>query len=84
MQRGELAKVGVWHEHIEALALVDVRATVSGHVHQASLLDLPDGLVQGLQVVRDVQVLYTAVGGNLSVGSQAVKREERNEVHDVA
>ena len=34
MQRGELAKVGVAHVHVERLALVNVRAAVCGNVKE--------------------------------------------------
>lgn len=59
VQRRELAEVGVAHVHIERLALVDVGAAVRRHVNQHALLDLPNSLVQLLQVLRDVQVLYS-------------------------
>eukprot|EP00983_Pelagomonas_calceolata_P106986 1159294-Pelagomonas_calceolata.AAC.3 len=68
VQGGELAKVGVRHEHIEALALVDVGTTVRSHVHQGALLDLPHSLVQSLQVVWNVQVLDAAIGCHLRRG----------------
>ena len=65
VQRGQLAEVGVGHEHVERLALVDVGAAVGGHVDEVALLDLPDGLVQSLELLRDVQVTDAAVCGNL-------------------
>eukprot|EP00955_Chlamydomonas_euryale_P118133 366520-Chlamydomonas_euryale.AAC.9 len=64
VQRRELSKVGVGHEHVERLALVDVSAAVGRHVNEHALLDLPNRLVQRLEVVRDVEVLHAAVGGH--------------------
>ncbi len=65
VQGSELAKVGIWHEHVEALALVNVSAAVSCHVNQRSLLDLPHCTVQGLEVLGNVQLLHAAVGSHL-------------------
>ena len=54
VQGGELAKVGVRHVHIEGLRLIDVGASVCGHVHKNPLLDLPYRLVQPLEALRHV------------------------------
>lgn len=53
----ELAKVGVRHVHIEGLALINEGSTVSCHVHQDTLLDLPHSLIQRLQIVWNVKIL---------------------------
>ena len=65
MHAGELAEVGVLHEDVEALALADVGAPVRGHVDDHLLADLPRGLVQVLEVLRDLgDVLHAAVGAD--------------------
>jgi hypothetical protein len=63
VQGRELAKVGVAHVDVEGLGLVDEGTAVCRHVHQHALLDLPDGLVQVLEVVGDVQVLEESRNG---------------------
>ena len=65
VQRSELAEVGVGHEDVEGLALVDVGAAVGRHVDEVALLDLPHRLVQRLELLGDVEVGDAAVGGNL-------------------
>ena len=75
MQRGQLAEVGIGHEDVERLALVDVRAAVGSHVDQVALLDLPDRLVQRLELLGDVQVEHAAVCGDLRErGRDATRR----------
>ena len=84
VQRGELAEVGVGHEDVEGLALVDVRAAVGRHVDEVALLDLPHRLVQRLELLGDVEVGDAAVGGNLRKaggrgqmrGQQVVRMQE--------
>lgn len=49
---------------IETLRLVDEGTTISGHVHQLALLQLPHRLVQRLQFLRNVQTLETGVPSN--------------------
>jgi len=59
---GELGEVHVLHEDVEALALADVGPAVGAHVDDGLLADLPGGLVQLLQVLRDLRdVLHAAV-----------------------
>jgi len=67
VQGSELAKVGVRHEHVEALALINVCTAVGSHVHQGALLDLPHRLVQALELIWNVQFLHAAVGSHLCV-----------------
>ena len=46
---------------VERLTLVDVRTTISGHLDDDALRDLPDRLVQSLYVIGDaVNVLHIA------------------------
>ena len=54
----QFAVVRLGDVYIQRLALIDVRAAVGGHLENGLLGDLPHGLVEGLQVVRnDVDVL---------------------------
>lgn len=53
----QLAKVGIRHVHIEGLWLIYESSTISSHIHQCALLQLPDRLVQGLQVIGNIQPL---------------------------
>mmetsp|Transcript_39014 Transcript_39014/g.91260 ORF Transcript_39014/g.91260 Transcript_39014/m.91260 type:complete len:642 (+) Transcript_39014:465-2390(+) len=55
MHRRELGVVGVRHEDVEALALVDESAAVGGHVDQRAHLQLPAGLVERLEIVGDLR-----------------------------
>lgn len=57
----ELPKSRSLQVDVQALALADERATVGGHVQDFLLADLPDGLVDCLDIVRD--------GGNVLDGS---------------
>ena len=51
--------------HVEALALADVRAAVGSHIENLLLADLPDGLVDLLDVIGDaVDALDGAVVGD--------------------
>ena len=49
----QFAVVRLGDVYIQRLALVDVRAAVGGHLENGLLGDLPHGLVEGFQVVRD-------------------------------
>ena len=40
--------------YVEGLALIDERPTICRHVNQRTLRDLPDGLVQNLQVIGNL------------------------------
>mmetsp|Transcript_72698 Transcript_72698/g.210469 ORF Transcript_72698/g.210469 Transcript_72698/m.210469 type:complete len:319 (+) Transcript_72698:277-1233(+) len=58
---GQLRRGGVHHVDVQRLGLVDVGPPVGRHVEDRALLDLPDGLVQGLDLLGEVQVLHAAV-----------------------
>lgn len=45
VQGGQLPKVWLIHVNIEALALIDVATTISSHVNNSFLLDLPNSPV---------------------------------------
>lgn len=53
MHGGEDGEGRLGNEHVEALALVDESTTVSSHINESSLLDLPNGLVNVLQLLWD-------------------------------
>ena len=80
MQRRQLTAVGVGHVHVERLRLVDEGAAVGGHVHEDALLDLPDRLVDLLEVVGDVQRLDGAVVGDELVLEAGVPEAHLGEV----
>mmetsp|Transcript_10136 Transcript_10136/g.26796 ORF Transcript_10136/g.26796 Transcript_10136/m.26796 type:complete len:333 (+) Transcript_10136:419-1417(+) len=57
----ELGRCRVRHVDVQGLRLVDVHTTIGRHVQDRALHDLPDCLVQVLQLHGQVQVLYAAV-----------------------
>mmetsp|Transcript_43526 Transcript_43526/g.93229 ORF Transcript_43526/g.93229 Transcript_43526/m.93229 type:complete len:535 (+) Transcript_43526:75-1679(+) len=61
---GQLGMSHVRHVDVQRLRLIDVDATVSSHVDDHALLDLPDRLVELLQVLRHLHVLNAAVVGD--------------------
>ncbi|KAK2189785.1 hypothetical protein NP493_97g03028 [Ridgeia piscesae] len=62
MHAGQFAVVGLCDVDVERLTLVNVWAAVSGQLQDDLLWDLPDCLVEGLQVIWDaVNVLTGAV-----------------------
>ena len=71
VEGGEFAEVAVGHVDVEALGLVNEGASVGGHVYKLALLDLPHSLVQGLQVLWDVQLLYHATSQEAALPWQA-------------
>ncbi len=54
MHAGQLGKVGLCNVHVERLALVNVCSPVGSHVDQRALRNLPHGLVELLQVTRNL------------------------------
>mmetsp|Transcript_25496 Transcript_25496/g.80444 ORF Transcript_25496/g.80444 Transcript_25496/m.80444 type:complete len:257 (-) Transcript_25496:95-865(-) len=60
----ELRRRGVDHVDVQRLRLVDVSAPVGCHVEHDLLLDLPDGLVQLLDVRGQLKLLHAAVLGD--------------------
>jgi len=65
VRAGELPNGGLGQMNVETLALVDKRATISGHVNDAALLNFPDRLVQFLDLIGDaLDVLHRATFGN--------------------
>ena len=54
MHAGEFAVVGFCDVYVERLALVNVCATVGGHLDHGLLGDLPYRLIQALDVLRDI------------------------------
>ena len=53
MHGGDLCWVGIDHVDVQGLALIDVSASVSGHVKNVALLDFPRGLVEVPNVFRN-------------------------------
>ena len=53
MEGCEFSKVRLVHVYVEALALVNECSSISSHVHNSPLLDLPHSPVNGLQVIRN-------------------------------
>lgn len=64
---GQFAKVRLSNVYVEGLALVDKCPTVCCHVDQCTLGDLPNCLVQLLQVIRNFL--------------DVLRERERNESH---
>ena len=64
MHAGELAVVGLGDVHVERLALVDERTAVGRHLQDDLLRNLPDCLVESLEVGRKVQALDGPVGAD--------------------
>mmetsp|Transcript_25495 Transcript_25495/g.80440 ORF Transcript_25495/g.80440 Transcript_25495/m.80440 type:complete len:380 (-) Transcript_25495:95-1234(-) len=60
----ELRRRGVDHVDVQRLRLVDVSAPVGCHVEHDLLLDLPDGLVELLEVRGQLEALHAAVVGD--------------------
>lgn len=65
---GNLAHGRIAHVDVEGLGLIDKGTTVSGHLDNLALRNLPDSLVQSLDIGRDVgNVLDRTVLGNNAV-----------------
>lgn len=65
---GDLAHRRILHVNVEGLRLIDEGTTVSSHLDDGTLRELPDGLVERLDVIRDVgNLLDGAVGSNDAV-----------------
>lgn len=63
MHAGQFAIVWLGDVDVQGLALVDVGATISCHLEDGLLGDLPHCFVQLLQVVRDpLNILWTSQG----------------------
>mmetsp|Transcript_8651 Transcript_8651/g.23493 ORF Transcript_8651/g.23493 Transcript_8651/m.23493 type:complete len:441 (+) Transcript_8651:1767-3089(+) len=80
VERRQLAKVGIRHVDVERLGLVDVRAPVGSHVDQDALFDLPDSLVDGLEVVWDFQLHHGAIRSDHLVLDRGVPQSERRQI----
>mmetsp|Transcript_30078 Transcript_30078/g.86588 ORF Transcript_30078/g.86588 Transcript_30078/m.86588 type:complete len:216 (-) Transcript_30078:1889-2536(-) len=61
VHRRQLRGRGIDHVDVDRLRLVDVDAALGSHVQYRALLDLPNRLVQVLQVLGQVQMLHAAV-----------------------
>jgi len=59
MHAGQFAVVGLCDVDVERLTLVNVWAAVSGQLQDDLLWDLPDCLVEGLQVIWDAVNVLT-------------------------
>ena len=59
----QFAKVGLGDVYVEGLALVDECPTVGRHVDQGTLRELPNSLVQLLQIIRDLLNVLRQRGG---------------------
>ena len=55
VHRGQFRSIGLGHEDIEGLGLVDEGATVGGHVDERPLFNLPYGLVKLLELGRNLR-----------------------------
>mmetsp|Transcript_85769 Transcript_85769/g.191778 ORF Transcript_85769/g.191778 Transcript_85769/m.191778 type:complete len:753 (-) Transcript_85769:7-2265(-) len=70
----ELGSGGINHVDVQGLRLVDVSAAVRCHVKDDALLDLPDRLVELLDIRRQLQVLHAAIVRN-ELRAQVVRPE---------
>mmetsp|Transcript_12173 Transcript_12173/g.26968 ORF Transcript_12173/g.26968 Transcript_12173/m.26968 type:complete len:510 (+) Transcript_12173:311-1840(+) len=64
VHRRQLGGGAIHHVDVQALGLVDVGSAVSGHIDHALLLDLPDSLVELLDVLRHIQLLHRPIVGH--------------------
>ena len=63
MHAGEFAIVGFCDVYVERLALVNIGPSVGGHLDHSLLGDLPHGLVQILDVLRDIIHILRIISG---------------------
>ena len=61
---GQLAVVGLGDVNVERLTLVDEGTAIGRHLQDDLLRNLPNGLVEGLEIGRKVQALDGPVGGD--------------------
>mmetsp|Transcript_68652 Transcript_68652/g.112690 ORF Transcript_68652/g.112690 Transcript_68652/m.112690 type:complete len:224 (+) Transcript_68652:389-1060(+) len=61
VHRRELGCGGVHHMDVQGLRLIDVGPAIRGHLKNSALLDLPNRLVEILQILRQVQLLHTSI-----------------------
>jgi len=83
MQSVQLRCGGLVDVQIEALALIDERATVRRHVDDGALADLPHRLVEVLDVVGDaLDVLDRTVVGNDHISHLRIPKAKRDKIFD--
>lgn len=66
---------------VEALALADKWSTISGKIEDLLLTDLPDGFVDGFDIVRNIRnVLDGAIVGDNHILHVVVPETETNQL----
>ena len=64
MHRSELGSGGIHHVGVQGLRLIDVGSTVCCQIQDQTQFHLPDGLVEILQILRQIDALNAAVVGD--------------------
>lgn len=83
VHRGHLGEVGLRHVHIETLRLADVRSTSNGTVEENFLGDLPNSLIEELDICWDaLDLLDTTVEGEHSVLNIRVPKTQLDQIID--
>ena len=83
VHRRHFGELRVLLVEVKTLGLADVRASGDGEVHHSLLLDLPNGLVDFTQMLRDLRdVLHAAIVGNDLVLDSSCPQAELKEISD--